>query len=89
MTSEAGARSRSYLPKDENSNAANCDITTLDSTNNIVFSENPAKIALLGVHNLIVVRTDDAILICQSAPGREDQEPGRQASVEFTVKKNA
>ncbi len=54
----------SYLPKDENSNAANCDLTTLHASNNIVFSENPAKIALLGVHNLIVIRTDDAILVC-------------------------
>ena len=54
----------SYLPKDENTNAANCDLTTLHASNNIVFSDDPAKIALLGVHNLIVVRTDDAILVC-------------------------
>ena len=54
----------SYLTKDENSNAANCDLTTLHASNNIVFSENPGKIALLGVHNLIVIRTDDAILVC-------------------------
>jgi mannose-1-phosphate guanylyltransferase len=54
----------SYLPTDENSNAANCDLTALHASNNIVFSENPAKIALLGVHNLIVIRTDDAILVC-------------------------
>ena len=54
----------SYLPKDENANAANCDLTTLHASNNIVFSENPTKIALLGVHNLIVIRTEDSILIC-------------------------
>ena len=54
----------SYLPTDENSNAANCDLTTLHASNNIVFSENPGKIALLGVHNLIVIQTDDAILVC-------------------------
>jgi hypothetical protein len=36
----------------------------LHASNNIVFSENPGKIALLGVHNLIVIRTDDAILVC-------------------------
>ena len=54
----------SYLPKDENSNAANCDLTTLHASNNIVFSDNPTKVALLGVHNLIVVRTEDAILVC-------------------------
>lgn len=54
----------SYLPKDESANAANCELTTLQASNNIVFSENPGRIALLGVHNLIVVRTDDTILIC-------------------------
>jgi mannose-1-phosphate guanylyltransferase len=54
----------SYLPTDENANAANCDLTTLHANNNIVFSENPTKIALLGVNNLIVIRTADSILIC-------------------------
>jgi len=54
----------SYLPKDEDSNAANCDLTTLQASNNIVFSENPGKIALIGVHDLIVIRTGDAILVC-------------------------
>jgi mannose-1-phosphate guanylyltransferase len=54
----------SYLPKDENANCANCDLTTLHASNNIVFSEPPTKVALLGVHNLIVVRTKDSILIC-------------------------
>ena len=54
----------SYFDKDEESNAANCDVTALDSSNNIVFSEDGTKIALLGVHNLIVVRTRDALLVC-------------------------
>ncbi|HEY3663753.1 MAG TPA: sugar phosphate nucleotidyltransferase [Chthoniobacterales bacterium] len=54
----------SYLSKDENANAANTELATLQASNNIVFSDAPAKIALLGVHNLIVVQTDDAILIC-------------------------
>src|SRR5881397_1322228 len=48
-----------YLTKDENKNAANCDLTTLEASDNIVFSEGPAEIALVGVHNLIVVRTED------------------------------
>ena len=53
-----------YLEKDENKNAANCDLTAMQASDNIVFSEGPSKIALLGVHNLIVIRTDDSILIC-------------------------
>jgi len=53
-----------YFDKDEQGNAANCAITAVDSTNNIVFDEGDATIALLGVHNLIVVRTGDAVLVC-------------------------
>lgn len=53
-----------YFKQDEHGNAANCDATVADSTNNIIFGDDGAGIALLGVHNLIVVRTGDAILIC-------------------------
>jgi mannose-1-phosphate guanylyltransferase len=53
-----------YFKSDVEGNAANCEITAMDSTNNIVFNPDSTRIALLGVHNLIVVRTDDAILIC-------------------------
>jgi mannose-1-phosphate guanylyltransferase len=53
-----------YFKNDAEGNAANCEITAVDSTNNIVFNPDGARIALLGVHNLIVVRTADAILIC-------------------------
>src|SRR6266513_341090 len=53
-----------YFKNDELGNAANCAITAVDSTNNIVFDQNGTTIALLGVHNLIVVRTSDAVLVC-------------------------
>ena len=53
-----------YCESDTQNNAANCPITTLDSTNNLVFNPDGTTIALLGVHNLIVVRTADAVLIC-------------------------
>src|SRR5216110_2572885 len=53
-----------YFEKDKHGNAANRAITALDSSNNIVFEENGTTIALLGVHDLIVVRTPDALLVC-------------------------
>jgi mannose-1-phosphate guanylyltransferase len=53
-----------YFNRDEKNNASNCPITAVDSTGNIVSDQNGANIALLGVHNLIVVRTADALLIC-------------------------
>jgi mannose-1-phosphate guanylyltransferase len=53
-----------YFSRDATQNSANCALTAIDSTNNIVFDEQGMNIALLGVHNLIVVRTRDAILVC-------------------------
>ena len=53
-----------YLPKDEHENAANCPLTTLDAHANVVFSDRPGAITLLGVSDLIVVQTPDALLIC-------------------------
>ena len=53
-----------YFEKDTRGNASNLAITAIDSSNNIVFEENGTTIALLGVNDLIVVRTPDALLIC-------------------------
>ncbi|NNC88251.1 MAG: NTP transferase domain-containing protein [Akkermansiaceae bacterium] len=52
-----------YLENIGDNNQANTPVSVLDSGNNIVFSDNGQHIALLGVDDLIVVRTDDAILI--------------------------
>ena len=68
----------SYFKNDGEANAANCEITAVDSTNNIVFDQDGTKIALLGVHNLIVVRTGDALARLSPASGGEDQESGRE-----------
>lgn len=54
----------SYFEKDDEGNAANGDLTAVDSTHNIVCADDGTKVALLGVHNLIVVRTKDALLVC-------------------------
>ena len=53
-----------YLPKDDHDNAANCALTVLDARENIVFSDRPGAITLLGVSDLIVVQTADALLVC-------------------------
>jgi mannose-1-phosphate guanylyltransferase len=53
-----------YFKKDEHGNAANRSLTALDASDNIIFNDDETAIALLGVHNLIVVRTADAVLIC-------------------------
>jgi mannose-1-phosphate guanylyltransferase len=53
-----------YFQKDANGNAANCEVTALSAAENIVFDQTGGNIALLGVNNLIVVRTNDAVLVC-------------------------
>ncbi len=53
-----------YFENAPGDNRANHPLTQLDSQNNIVFNARPeSRIALLGVDDLIVVQTDDALLI--------------------------
>lgn len=53
-----------YLACDDSGNHGNCTVKTIDSANNIVFTSQPRTVALLGVSDLIVVQTPDAILVC-------------------------
>lgn len=53
-----------YLTQHAGENVANTDVSLIESEHNIVFSAGKKRIALLGVSALIVVETEDAILIC-------------------------
>lgn len=53
-----------YLPVLEAGNVANSEITTLEADNNFIYTTSKRRIALLGVSDLIVVETADALLIC-------------------------
>lgn len=53
-----------YLPQDTADNRANTPFTARDASHNIVFNATKdIRIALLGVENLIIVQTADALLI--------------------------
>ena len=53
-----------YLDTQGDNNQTNTELAEIDSENNIVFNARPgSKVALLGVDDLIVVQTDDALLI--------------------------
>ncbi|MDZ4287597.1 MAG: sugar phosphate nucleotidyltransferase [Prosthecobacter sp.] len=52
-----------YLKCDEDSNQHNCQLSQIDAANNLVFCQTDQHIALLGVQDLIVVTTKDALLI--------------------------
>ena len=51
--------------KDEEGNISFGDEIMLDSTNNLVISENAKVVALVGVSDLVVVDQEDALLICK------------------------
>jgi len=52
-----------YLKTDASGNASNTGLTSVDSTNNIVYAEGDLHVALLGVNDFVVVQTPDAILV--------------------------
>ena len=63
-----------YLRQAGDGNATNVALEAIESRDNIVYSDQPGTIALLGVKDLIVVRTGDALLVCH----RHDAEKIKQ-----------
>jgi len=63
-----------YFPVDEKNNRSNTDLSIHYASNNIVFSKDKLRVALMGVNDLIVVQTGDAILVCH----REEAERIKQ-----------
>jgi mannose-1-phosphate guanylyltransferase len=59
-----------YLPRDESGNAVRGELVDVDTANCIVYSERQV-VAALGVEDLIVIATDDAILITRRDRGEE------------------
>lgn len=56
-----------YLDKDEAGNCHNCATSSFEARDNLVFSQTPQHVALLGVQDLIVVSTPDATLIASKS----------------------
>jgi mannose-1-phosphate guanylyltransferase len=52
-----------YLPPDSAGNSSNSPLSVIESGHNIIFTEGRLRVALLGVENLIIVQTGDALLI--------------------------
>lgn len=52
-----------YWKADSHGNIGNAEITALDSSKNIIYTNQKTHIALMGVKNLIIVQTGDSILV--------------------------
>lgn len=53
-----------YLPVDSNDNSSNRPVVAVEAAHNLVYSDSARNITLLGVNDLLVVQTGDALLIC-------------------------
>lgn len=53
-----------YLADQGSNNLGNTEVTALDSNGSIIFTAQKKRVALLGVSDLIVVDTPDALLVC-------------------------
>jgi mannose-1-phosphate guanylyltransferase len=58
------------LPKDENGNVHRGDVLSHDSSNNLVMAEN-ALVATVGLSDIVVVQTKDAVLVAPRARVQE------------------
>ncbi|MBW7984699.1 mannose-1-phosphate guanylyltransferase (GDP) /mannose-6-phosphate isomerase type 2 [Enterobacillus tribolii] len=52
--------------KDEHNNVRHGDVITLNSNNNYIFSSN-ALVTTIGVENLVIVQTEDAVLVAEQS----------------------
>ena len=59
-----------YLPLDINNNATNTETLSLNARNNLIFSKNKKLVAMSNINDVILVETDDAILLL---PKDDDQ----------------
>ena len=59
----------SLLPQDEDGNAVNGPVATLDSTGNLIWSDG-VLIGVIGMHGVAVVKSGDGLLVC---PMSEEQ----------------
>lgn len=59
-----------YIPKDESGNAVRGDLIGLETANCIVCSEGPV-VATLGVEDLIIIASHDAVLVTRKGRGEE------------------
>jgi mannose-1-phosphate guanylyltransferase len=62
------------LTTDENGNAWTGPHVDIDTRNTLVFMEKPRLAAVIGVENLVIVDTDDALLICTKEREQEVRE---------------
>lgn len=59
------------LQKDDRGNAIHGDLVQIDTTNSVVWSSGHRKIATIGVDNVVIVDTPDALLVVDRSRGQD------------------
>ncbi|SHJ39447.1 mannose-1-phosphate guanylyltransferase [Thermoclostridium caenicola] len=59
------------FPPDENGNIIKADFIEIDTKNSIIYGQGKQLIATVGLKDMIVVNTDDALLICPKTRAQE------------------
>lgn len=62
-----------FLEKDGNQNAIHGDVVAYQTTNSLVYAEN-RLVSTIGIDNMLVVETDDAVLIAQKEASQQVKE---------------
>lgn len=76
-----------HYPADDRGNVAKGFVEVADATNNIVYSRDDKHlIALLGVKDLIVVKSEDATLVCHKDKAQEVKKLVKQISASAPLK---
>lgn len=68
------AAAADHWPHDDSGNAARGDVLLIDATGCVVHNDCPGVTAVLGLHDVIVVRTGDAVLVCPKSRAQEVKE---------------
>jgi len=58
------------LPKDENNNTINKNLINIDSSNNLIYTQN-RKVATIDIEDLIIIDTEDALLISKKGSSQK------------------
>ncbi len=69
-----------YFPADSDGNAVRGHARLIDCTNTFVYADDARTIAVLGIHNAVIVSTEDAVLVMDAARSQDVRKVGEKKS---------
>ena len=69
-----------YFPADSDGNAIRGDARLIDCTNTFIYADDNRTIAALGIHNVVIVSTRDAVLVMDAERSQDVRKVGEKKS---------